>query len=115
MKYSYGNNKIVKAKIYNFSTISGQYQNVLGKLNGIYYRKDGKLNSIEFSNGMVTYRNQDEIYWYSSSNADEQGNYGTVLYGAKNAHGLYIVINNDNTITVGSADLADNKHYIYSK
>lgn len=115
LKYSYGSKKAAKAKIYNFSKGNGEYQNVLGKLNGTYNDKNEEQSSIQFDNGIITLKINDEKYWYSSSSADEQGNYGTILYDDKYIHGIYILINKDNTITVGSTILKNDKQYIFSR
>ena len=44
-----------------------------------------------------------------------QGNYGSILYGTKDTPTLYIIKNTDNTLTVGSVDIKDNKVTIYSR
>lgn len=51
----------------------------------------------------------------SSSMSDEQGNYGSILYGTNDSPALYILKNEDNTITLGYVELKNNKQSVYSK
>lgn len=115
IKYEYGSNTEAKGHILNFTKINAPYSNVLGNLEGTWADKNNKGNTITFDREQITYKAGSEIYWYSSSMADEQGNYGSVLYGANNTPAIYILINSDSTITIGYIDLKNDTKNIYGK
>lgn len=115
IKYGYGNNLDAKCHILNFSKINEAYSNVLASLEGKWTDKDNKENTLTFDRGQITYKSGNKIYWYSSSMADEQGNYGTVLYGANDTPALYLLKNKDNTLTFGYVELKNNKQSVYIK
>lgn len=115
VKFLDGKNHTAKGKILNFTKVNGQYLNVLASLNGIWADKNNKGNTITFDRGQITYKSGNEIYWYSSSMADEQGNYGSILYATNDNPSIYILKNKDNTITVGYIELKNNKQNVYSK
>ncbi|MDV3427254.1 MAG: hypothetical protein LIR50_08755 [Bacillota bacterium] len=105
VKFVYGSSYKAKGEILNFTIINGAYSNVLGGLQGTWTDKNNKENTLTFDRGQITYKTGTEIYWYSSSQADEQGNYGSILYGADGTPSLFVLKNDDNTMTVGYADL----------
>lgn len=115
IKFSNGQSHEVRGKILNFTETNGQYLNVLASLNGSWTDKNNNNNSITFDRGEITYKIGNKTYWYSSSMADEQGNYGSILYGSNNTPGIYILKNDDNTITMGYIQLKNNRKYIYSR
>ncbi|HEY5562996.1 MAG TPA: hypothetical protein VIK72_14800 [Clostridiaceae bacterium] len=94
--------------------MNGAYVNLLGSLEGKWTDKS-KSNTFEFSGGHITYKIGRSSYFYDSSQAGEQGNYGSILYGTKDTPTLYIIKNADNTLTVSSVDIKDNKVTIYSR
>lgn len=115
IKYSYGNNLRSKGHILNFAKVNGPYSNVLASLQGKWTDKSNIDNTITFDRGQITYKSGNEIFWYSSSMSDEQGNYGSILYGTNDSPALYILKNEDNTITLGYVELKNNKQSVYSK
>ncbi|AGK95483.1 hypothetical protein [Clostridium pasteurianum] len=115
LKFLYGEALKPKVEILNFSKNNKEYFNVLGSLQGTWTDKNNKDNSITFNGREISYRNSKEVYWYSSSDSDEQGNYGSVLYAHNDDPSIYILKNEDNTITVGYADINNDTWSIYSK
>lgn len=113
IKYSYGSTANPKCHILNFTKVNGAYSNVLGSLEGQWIDRNNKGNTLTFDRGQITYKNGKEIYWYSSSMADEQGSYGSILYGSDSTPTLYILKNADNTITLGYVQFKNNKQSIY--
>lgn len=110
-----GSNHVAKGKFLNFTKLNGQYLNVLANLEGTWTDKSNSGNTISFDRGQITYKSGNKIYWYSSSMADEQGNYGSILYGANNTPSIYLLVNGDNTITMGYVELKNNKQNVYSR
>ena len=84
-------------------------------MNGTWTDKNSKKNTINIAGEQITYKSGKEIYWYSSSMSGEQGNYGSILFGTGDTPSIYILINGDNTITVGYTELKNNKRSIYVK
>lgn len=115
IKFVYGSSHKAKGKILNFTQFNGAYSNVLGGLEGTWTDKNNKGNTLTFDRGQITFKTGSQIYWYSSSLADEQGNYGSILYGANDTPNLFILKNNDGTMTVGYADIRNDSKSVYSK
>jgi len=114
IKYSFGKEHKAKGDILNFTKINGAYANLLGSLEGNWADKSLK-NTLDFKGGQITYKISKATYWYSSSQAGEQGNYGSILYGTKDTPTLYIIKNADNSLTVGYVDLKNKNVSIYSR
>lgn len=115
VKYLNGTNHTSKGHILNFSRTNGPYSNVLANLSGTWVDKNNNKNTINIAGVQITYKIGNEIYWYSSSMSDEQGNYGSILYGNRDTPSIYILMNANNTITVGYTALNDNEQNIYIK
>ena len=115
VKFVYGSSYKSKGEILNFTAINGAYSNVLGGLQGTWTDKNNKENTLTFDRGQITYKTGTEIYWYSSSQAGEQGNYGSILYGANDTPSLFLLKNDDNTMMVGYTDIKNDKKSVYSK
>ncbi|MCB2291606.1 hypothetical protein LGK97_17975 [Clostridium sp. CS001] len=115
VKYLNGTNHTSKGHILNFSRTNGPYSNVLANLSGTWVDKNNNKNTINIAGVQITYKIRNEIYWYSSSMSDEQGNYGSILYGNRDAPSIYILMNANDTITVGYTALNNNEQNIYIK
>lgn len=113
IKYSYGNSHKAKGEILNFTKVNGPYSNVIGSLEGAWTDKNNNKNTFTIDRGQITFKIGSKIYWFSSTMADEQGNYGSILYGANDTPTLYILKNDDNTITIGYVEPNNNVRYIY--
>ncbi|NNU74446.1 hypothetical protein [Clostridium estertheticum] len=115
IKYLNGTNHISKGDILNFSKTNGPYSNVLANLSGTWIDKNNNKNTINIAGVQITYKVKNKIYWYSSSMSGEQGNYGSILYGNSDTPSIYILMNANNTITVGYTALNNNEQSIYTK
>ncbi|MBU3101070.1 hypothetical protein KPL44_17530 [Clostridium sp. DSM 17811] len=115
IKYLNGTNHISKGDILNFSKTNGPYSNVLANLSGTWIDKNNNKNTINIAGVQITYKAKNKIYWYSSSMSGEQGNYGSILYGNSDTPSIYILMNANNTITVGYTALNNNEQSIYTK
>jgi len=115
VKFEYSSIHKAKGEILNFTNVNGAYSNVLGGLEGTWTDKNNKGNTFTFDRGQITFKTGSEIYWYSSSLSDEQGNYGSILYGANDTPNLFILKNDDNTITAGYTNIKNDSKSIYSK
>ncbi|MBU3201866.1 hypothetical protein LL037_11720 [Clostridium estertheticum] len=115
IKYLNGTNHISKGDILNFSKTNGPYSNVLANLSGTWIDKNNNKNTINIAGVQITYKSKNKIYWYSSSMSGEQGNYGSILYGNSDTPSIYILMNANNTITVGYTALNNNEQSIYTK
>ncbi|MCB2305729.1 hypothetical protein LGL08_00675 [Clostridium estertheticum] len=115
IKYLNGTNHISKGDILNFSKTNGPYSNVLANLSGTWIDKNNNKNTINIAGVQITYKAKNKIYWYSSSMSGEQGNYGSILYGNSDTPSIYILMNSNNTITVGYTALNNNEQSIYTK
>lgn len=115
IKYLNGTNHISKGDILNFSKTNGPYSNVLANLSGTWIDKNNNKNTINIAGVQITYKAKNNIYWYSSSMSGEQGNYGSILYGNSDTPSIYILMNANNTITVGYTALNNNEQSIYTK
>ncbi|MBX4264356.1 hypothetical protein [Clostridium estertheticum] len=115
IKYLNGTNHISKGDILNFSKTNGPYSNVLANLSGTWIDKNNNKNTINIAGVQITYKVKNKIYWYSSSMSGEQGNYGSILYGNSDTPSIYILMNANNTITVGYTVLNNNEQSIYTK
>ncbi|MBU3156682.1 hypothetical protein [Clostridium estertheticum] len=115
IKYLNGTNHISKGDILNFSKTNGPYSNVLANLSGTWIDKNNNKNTINIAGVQITYKSKNKIYWYSSSMSGEQGNYGSILYSNSDTPSIYILMNANNTITVGYTALNNNEQSIYTK
>ena len=115
IKYLNGTNHTSRGDILNFSKSNGPYSNVLANLSGTWTDKNNNKDTINIAGVQITYKVGNKIYWYSSSMSGEQGNYGSILYGNSDTPSIYILMNEDNTITMGYTALKNNKQSVYTK
>lgn len=104
--YLSGNKLIQHIYDYRPSTATS-YFNVLGSINGKWVDKNNPSNKLDLTSGNIKLDMDGETYFYYFGNADEQGISGTVLYGAEGVPSVSIILNDDNTISVGLVSLKD--------
>lgn len=105
-------NKIVQ-HITNFKPNGQAYTNVLGTLQGKWTNKNNWQNKLEIKGGMITLEKGGETYFYDAMKADEQGNYGSVIYGKDENPSFSIIKNEDGTILVGDVTLDKPQEHTY--
>ncbi|MGL4373582.1 MAG: hypothetical protein ACRCS6_07355, partial [Turicibacter sp.] len=104
-----------KAVILSFKSRNEDYTNVIGSLSGVYVDAMNEQNCLTIEGDTITYQTPVDTYWYSGSSADEQGNYGTVLYGSDFAPVIYLLKNSDDSVTIGEVKLGEHIQSIYVK
>ena len=98
-------NKLIQ-HIYDYRASNAtSYFNVLGSIRGNWVDENNRNNKLDLTSGGITLELDGESYNYNFQNADEQGISGTILYGEDSTPSVSIILNKDNTISVGIVSL----------
>lgn len=111
--YLTGESNKVAQHITNFKPNGQAYTNVLGSLQGKWHDKNNSQNKLEIKGGMITLEKGGQTYFYDAMKADEQGNYGTVIYDQYRDPNFSIIKNEDGTILVGDVTLDKPQEHTY--
>ncbi|PRR81942.1 hypothetical protein [Clostridium vincentii] len=112
--YLSGNRNKLIQHIYDYRDFNGtSYFNVLGSISGKWVEKDNENNKLDLTSGNIKLDMNGATYFYYFGDADEQGIHGTVLYGAEGVPSVSIILNDDNTISVGLVSLNSEKFNTY--